>query len=206
MTRRPKSDGLRVTKVGLWYFLFLLIVLLAATNTGNNGLFLALAVMGSALVVSHLLAAINVRALEIRLRPPAEIFANSPGQLEIEIANRSRWLPRWLLILTIDPADVEPPIERRGLRTAPLFLPYLKRRQEERDRVELLMRRRGRHRIAGARITSLSLSFPFRFFPQGSTLCDRRRVPSRDLLAFGGAPRPYRQGNRRVDPAGGLGP
>ena len=40
-----QRSGLRLTRVGLWFLVFAVIVLLAASNTGNNGLFLVLAVM-----------------------------------------------------------------------------------------------------------------------------------------------------------------
>ena len=173
---RSRSDGLRLTKVGLWFSIFLVIVLVAATNTGNNGLFLALAVMGSALVVSHFVAGWNVRGLAVRLHPPAEIFAASPARLGVEIENRSRWLPRWLLILHLDPRDVEPPLDGGGLRTPPLFVPHLGPRDRHRGRVELLVRRRGRHRIARTRVTSL---FPLGFFKKG-----RRYGADTELLVY----------------------
>lgn len=162
--RRPRSDGLRLTKVGLWFSVFLLVVLVAATNTGNNGLFLALAVMGAALAVSYVLARWNVRGLKIVLHPPVEIFAASPARLGVEIENRSLWLPRWLLILAIDPRDVEPDFTERDLSMSPLFVPYLGRRQRHRDRADLLVRRRGRHRLSRTRVLSL---FPLGFFRQG---------------------------------------
>lgn len=138
----------------------LLIVLVA----GNNGLFLALAVMGAALVVSWVLARWNVRGLVVRLRPPVEIFAASPAHVDLELENRGRVLPRWLLLLALEARDVEPELEERGLMVPPLFVPHLGRHERHRDRVELLMRRRGRYRITAARVVSL---FPLGFFRQG---------------------------------------
>ena len=53
---RPVPEGIRITKVGLWYVLFTVIVGVAATNTGNNALYLVLAVMLALLVVCAALA------------------------------------------------------------------------------------------------------------------------------------------------------
>lgn len=164
MTSRPRSDGFRITKVGSWFVIFLVVVLLAATNTGNNGLFLVLAVMGAALLASQLVAARNVRGLAIEVTPPLEVFAHRPARLAVTVKNRGRWLPRWLLIFAVDPADVEPRLERRQCRTHPLLVPYLGPRRRVRNRIELLMRRRGRHRLRSVAVSSL---FPLGFFRKG---------------------------------------
>jgi hypothetical protein len=42
---RPTPEGIRITKVGLWFVLFTVIVGVAATNTGNNALYLVLSTM-----------------------------------------------------------------------------------------------------------------------------------------------------------------
>ena len=47
LRRKSRGDGFHITKVGLWFLVFLLIIIAAATNTGNNGLFLVLAAMGN---------------------------------------------------------------------------------------------------------------------------------------------------------------
>lgn len=163
-----RSDGLQVTRVGLWFLVLLVLVIVAATNTGNNGLFLAMAVMGSAVLVSQVLGRWNVRGLEVRLRPPPEIFANTPVRLEVEVRNTSRWLPRCLLIVAVDPRDVEPLFRRAHdvveVRSAPALLPHLERRQETLAHLELAMRRRGRHLVPRVHVSSL---FPVGFFRKG---------------------------------------
>ena len=164
MSRRSRGDGFHITKVGLWFLVFLLIVGVAATNTGNNGLFLVLAVMGAAMVVSDLAGRLNVRGLGIALAAPVEIFANSPSRLDVILENRSRWLPRWLLVATVEPGDVEPSSHRPRRRMKPLLVSHLAAAEEERGHLELLMRRRGRLRLRAAHLTSL---FPLGFFRKG---------------------------------------
>ncbi len=175
MFSKSRGDGFHITKVGLWFAVFLLIVVVAATNTGNNGLFLVLAVMGAALLVSEALGRLNVRGLAVAPSPPLEVFANRPSHLNVEVANRSRWLPRWLLVTTVAPRDVEPPgLPRRRLR--PFLTPHLPRRAASRGQIELLARRRGRLRIRYLHVTSL---FPLGFFRNG-----RRYATDLELLVY----------------------
>ncbi len=176
MLRRSKGDGFHITKVGLWCFVFLLIVVVAATNTGNNGLYLVLAVMGAAMVVSEVVGRINVRGLEITLAAPVELFANSPSYLDVTLTNRDRWLPRWLLVTTVEPRDIKPPSHRPRRRMKPLLVSHLAGRTQTRGHLELLMPRRGRLRIGTAHLTSL---FPLGFFRQG-----RRYRAELELLIY----------------------
>ncbi len=179
--RGSKGDGLRITKVGFWFLIFLLVVVVGATNTGNNGLFLVLAVMGSAVVVSDVAGRINARGLRVALSAPGEIFANRPSHLTVSLANRSRWLPRWLTVLTVDPVDVAPlsdmpradPPRRRG---KPFLVAYLPRRSESRGQIEIMMRRRGRWRVRYVHATSL---FPLGFFRRG-----RRHRADVEIMVF----------------------
>ncbi len=58
----------------------------------------------------------------------------------------------------------------------PLYIPFLGRRDQRRDRLEVLVRRRGRHVVSRARVTSL---FPLGFFRKG------RRCPvAAELLVY----------------------
>ncbi len=179
--RRSKSDGIHITKVGLWFLIFLLVVVLGATNTGNNGLYLVLAVMGGAVVISEVSGRLNVRGLRIELCAPAEIFANSPSHLNVSVANRGRWLPRWLLVLTVEPGDVVAP-KRKSLKTParrkakPWLVSHLPRRSESAGPIEVMMRRRGRWRVRYAHATSL---FPLGFFRRG-----RRYLSDLEILVY----------------------
>jgi len=154
--RRPRGGGLRLTKVGLGFLALAFVLLLAAVNTGNNGLYLALAVMGAMVLISQLAGAANVRRLRLALQPPAEIFANRPSHLTVEVENRG-WAPRWLLLLTVAGDG----FAHRLRRTPPLLVARLGRRQRHRGHLELLARRRGRLTLQGIEASSL---FPLGFF------------------------------------------
>lgn len=156
-----RSDGLLLTKLGRWLMVLLFILAIAATNTGNNGLFLALVMMAGALVVSHFAGALNVRGLRPRLVAPNEIFARAPVRFELDLENRSRWLPRWLLVSSLQGDDLEPAIEKAGRRTTRWLTSMLPPRGREKGQIELLPRRRGRRRIRAIHVTS---PFPMGFF------------------------------------------
>ncbi len=179
--RGSKSDGLRLTKVGLWFLIFLLVVVVGATNTGNNGLFLVLAVMGGATAVSEVVGRLNTRGLHLTLAVPSETFANSPSHLDVCLANRGRWLPRWLTMLTVEPGDLTMPvgmplIDSSRRRVRPFLVAYLPPGSESRGQIEIMMRHRGRWRVRYVHATSL---FPLGFFRRG-----RRHRTDVDILVF----------------------
>lgn len=149
---RPVPEGIRITKVGLWYVLFTVIVSIAATNTGNNALYMVLALMLGVLVASGLLSRQNVRGLEVVLEAPGEIYANRPFHLHFRLRNRGGWLPRWLLLFSVS---------RKG---RPLLVPYLPRRGHGVGDAELILPRRGRVSLEAVHVSSL---FPFGFFRKG---------------------------------------
>ena len=148
-TKISSPSQIRVTGAGLWYVLLTLLVAVAATNTGNNALFLVLALMLAFLSLSGLVSRWNLRGLEVDVRPPSELYANRPSLLHFELRNCSRWLPHWFLLVHAD--------RRERARLVPL----LPRGGYSRGWLELLRRRRGRHRLHRVHVAS---PFPFGFF------------------------------------------
>ncbi|MCP3958301.1 MAG: DUF58 domain-containing protein [bacterium] len=197
MFGRSRGDGLHITKVGLWFLVFLGIMAVAATNTGNNGLFLVVAVMAAAVAVSEILGRINVRGLEIELASPGEIFANSPSHLNVKLRNRGRLLPRWLLVTTVEPKDIEPPAHRPRRRMKPVLVPHLPRGVEADSHLELMMRRRGRLEVRFAHVTSL---FPLGFFRKGRRYRTRLELLIYPEIFAPSATRPAQLGKSGEEP------
>src|SRR5262249_23649226 len=104
------------------------------------------------LVVSGLSSRVNLRALGFELEPPSEVFANRPFHVRLHVRHGGWLLPRWLLVFSL--AD-----EGR-----PLLVPYLPRRGSSPGWLELMLRRRGRHRIDWVHVGSI---FPLGFFHKG---------------------------------------
>lgn len=149
--RRGVPEGIRITRVGLWFVLFTVIVGIAATNTGNNSLYLVLSMMLALLAVSGVVSRWNLRRLEIGIEPPGELFARRPTLVDFTLRNAGR-LPRWLLLVGLGPAGPW------------RLVPYLRAGQSARGSLETLFPRRGRHPLAAAHVASL---FPLGFFRKG---------------------------------------
>jgi uncharacterized protein (DUF58 family) len=82
-----------VTGVGIAYVLAVLVLGVAALNTGNNLLYVIVAAMLAAILISGVASAIVLRDLELDIRLPEQVFAGSPILGNIVIRNRRRWLP-----------------------------------------------------------------------------------------------------------------
>jgi uncharacterized protein (DUF58 family) len=90
MTRLIPDWEIRITNFGLGYILMCLVVAIGATNTGNNGLYLVLAGMLAAMVVSGVLSRRNVRGVSCRIEPVGEVVATRHSLLKITFENHLR--------------------------------------------------------------------------------------------------------------------
>ncbi|HEX9942869.1 MAG TPA: DUF58 domain-containing protein [Thermoanaerobaculia bacterium] len=151
-SRRAAPEGVRITTVGLWYVLFTMLVAVAATNTGNNALYMVLALMFSVLILSGVVSRENVRGLDAELAPPGEVFANRPFAVGFILRSRALVFPRWFLLFALS-------------RSAqPLLIPYLPRRGKSAGQLEMMVGTRGFHSFPFVHVSSL---FPFGFFRKG---------------------------------------
>ncbi len=149
-TKAP--EGIRITKVGLWYVLFAVLVAIAATNTGNNALYLVVAVMLGVLVVSGVVSRYNVDRLDAAVEVRGDVFANEPFTVDFSLRNRSRLFPHWFLLVAASKSGI------------PRLVPYLPRKERSQGRLEILLRHRGVQEIPAVHVSSL---FPFGFFRKG---------------------------------------
>ena len=94
----------RVTNLGLGFILLTLVVAVAATNTGNNGLYILVSLFLGALVVSGIVSRRNVENVAVELNGPAEIFAGVPVRFTLRLTNLGR-LPRRGLLVKISSAS-----------------------------------------------------------------------------------------------------
>jgi uncharacterized protein (DUF58 family) len=82
-----------VSRVGVIYVVSVVFIGIAALNTGNNLLYIIVAAMLAAIVVSGLGSALVLRGLELDVRLPEHVFARRPIAGKIILRNRRRWLP-----------------------------------------------------------------------------------------------------------------
>jgi uncharacterized protein (DUF58 family) len=99
LARRVALERLRqtfhyeVTKVGAVYVLVTLVIGIAALNTGNNLLYIVVAAMLAAILVSGVVSAVVLRGLELEVRLPEHVFAGRTVLGRIVLRNSRRFLP-----------------------------------------------------------------------------------------------------------------
>ena len=99
LARRVAVERLResfdydVTRAGIIYVLVTLVIAIAALNTGNNLLYIVVAAMLAAILVSGVASAWVLRYLELDIRLPEHVFAGRPVMGRIVVQNPRRLLP-----------------------------------------------------------------------------------------------------------------
>jgi len=82
-----------VTREGLAYMVIVLIIGIAALNTGNNLLFIVLSAMLAAIIVSGIASAAMLERVEMEITLPEHVFANDTVVGRVNLRNKSRWWP-----------------------------------------------------------------------------------------------------------------
>jgi uncharacterized protein (DUF58 family) len=161
----PRIDY-RLTREGVVYITGIFVVALAALNTGNNLLFMVLACLLAGILVSGVISQIVLRDVELRLELPEHIFAGRPVRALAELINHKQALPSFSLRLVGSPSKSSTRAGRakdalaNDILPAPVYFPYLPRRQAVQQSVELLFPRRGLYRQESL---GLQTRFPFGF-------------------------------------------
>ncbi len=147
----------RLTRQGWVYLAGIILVALAALNTGNNLLFLILSTLVAAILMSGILSSITLSGVELRLELPEHIFATRAVRTVIELRNEKLTLPSFSM-------RVEAATKKGGPAPAmletPVYFPYLPKREHVRQVVPMTFPRRGLYRQEAFRIVT---RFPFGF-------------------------------------------
>jgi uncharacterized protein (DUF58 family) len=99
LARRVAIERLRqtfhyeATRAGVVYVLVTLVIGIAALNTGNNLLYIVVAAMLAAILVSGVVSAMVLRSLELDVRVPEHVFAGRAVSGRIVLRNARRWIP-----------------------------------------------------------------------------------------------------------------
>lgn len=134
--RRPGSDSaltrarrrmrpprmLRATRAGWCFIAIIFGVGFAALNTGNNLLYLVLALMLAFLVLSGLLSEASLRGIEVERHLPRELFARTANRVVLRVRNRQKRVASFAISLEdqVDrPAGVETVGRCFALRVGP---------------------------------------------------------------------------------------
>ena len=125
----------------------------AAVNTGNNLLYLLVSALLGFMSVSGVLGKWNLAKVDFRFLLPDEIYDGVPTLLGIELFNRRRYLPIFLMEISV--AD----------RT--VFFPLVDPLQGRQKSVEITLSGRGRQQLPEASVRS---RFPVNFFVRSQGL------------------------------------
>ncbi len=115
----------KITREGWLYILGIILISLAALNTGNNLLFLILASLIAIILMSGILSSITLSGVAMRLQLPEHIFAGQPVRASIELENEKLTLPSFSLRVEAVTAKNSPPA---ALLETPVYFPYLPKR------------------------------------------------------------------------------
>jgi len=147
----------KVTREGWFYMAGIILISLAALNTGNNLLFLILACLIATILMSGILSSITLSGVAMRLQLPEHIFAGQQVRASIELENEKRTLPSFSLRVESVKAKDSP---STPLLKTPVYFPYLPKRGRAQQSVPMSFPTRGVYRQDAFRIVT---RFPFGF-------------------------------------------
>ncbi|MGB7438771.1 MAG: DUF58 domain-containing protein [Candidatus Acidiferrum sp.] len=154
----------RLPREGWIYIAGIVLVALAAINTGNNLLFLILACLIASILMSGVLSSLTLAGVELNLQLPDHIFAGQTVRGTVELKNEKQTLPSFSL-------KVEGTKKKNAsaavLLATPVYFPYVPRGETVRQSVPLRFARRGLYRQEAFRIVT---RFPFGFLQKARRL------------------------------------
>jgi len=154
----------KVTRAGWFYIVGIILISLAALNTGNNLLFLILASLIGIILMSGILSSITLSGVAMRLQLPEHIFAGQPIRASIELENEKLTLPSFSLRVEAVTAKNSP---AAALLEKPAYFPYLAKRGRVHQTVPISFPARGVYRQDAFRIVT---RFPFGFLQKAHRL------------------------------------
>lgn len=156
-----KNRTLQLTREGLGFIMILIGVGLGAINTGNNLLYLILAMCCSFIVVSGVLSEMSLKKLSTQGEAPAYLYAREPGSLKLKLSNHKQWAPSYSIRVKTtqfrQPYTLEP---------EPYFF-FIPSKSTIEKPVMLTAAKRGHLKITACR---LATRFPFGFFYKTKTI------------------------------------
>jgi uncharacterized protein (DUF58 family) len=170
------------TREGGICLLIIALVAAAALNTGNNLLFLILAVLLAGVLMSGLFSGIILSGLEIDLSVPEHVFAGKPTPARLTFRNRKRLFPSYSVTVSFGspckhPANASFIHPAAGQCSKPLSKPvhepYLPHRSAAAENVEIQFPSRGRYQLEGFTVSS---KFPFGILRRKRMLAGRCEV------------------------------
>lgn len=163
------------TREGKRFLLVTLLIAMAAFNTGNNLIYLILAMMLSIFSVSVIVLGINLGGLDLRVSVLQPVFAKQAARLNIFITNAKKFVPSYSLKIhpphggSYDPFlkgvydGVSTSEPRGGVAPGQGYIAYVPASSEASGSATVFFKSRGVYRYGDFTVES---GFPFIFFRQ----------------------------------------
>lgn len=169
------------TREGAIYLLMTALIAIAAVNTGNNLLFMILAILLAGMLVSGVLSKAVLGGLSLDLALPEHVFAGEPVRAAMTIQNTKRIIPSFSLTVTASRRKIKKALGAggssavldRSILTAPVYAPFVPARGLVREEVELRFSRRGRYEDDGFEVSS---KFPFSILRRKRIIASKRQI------------------------------
>lgn len=189
LARRTSLEWLRssvdyhLTREGTAFIMAIFVVAIAALNTGNNLLFLILAALLAAIIMSGVVSRMVLGGVELGILLPDHVFARQPVLARVRLRNAKQLLPTFSVHVGggNDPKGWfarlrNPERPPGGLLGKGAYFPYLRAQTAATQSLEVKFPRRGLYRQEHF---SVSTRFPFGFLEKVL------KVPAKyDLLVY----------------------
>ena len=177
LARRTSLEWLRasvdyhLTRPGLIYLGAIFVVAIAALNTGNNMLFLILAAMIAAILVSGVVSRMVLSGVAVDVALPDHVFARQPVLARVTLANGKPLLPTFSVLVGGPRQDKDAILLQRGV-----YFPFVKAQHFASQVLEITFPHRGLYREERL---ALSSRFPFGFLEKV-----RKMPAAREMVVF----------------------
>ncbi len=152
--------SLHLPNSGLVFLALILLVTVLALTSGNNLLYLVLAVLLATMLISWIVSRLSISGMTVRVHYPDHIFAGEAVFFDVTATNRKRFLPSFSVVTALSGKSVqggERQISWLG------YFPIVPSRTQVRSRIERVFPQRGLYPVNGIIIAS---GFPFGFIEQ----------------------------------------
>ncbi len=148
--------GFRLTKSGKIFFGFLFCIIVIAMATGNNLLYLILAVLLGFMIISGIESEMNLRHIEIARVIPAEVYAGTPASMGYLLRNQRNHSER---LIIRDAAAVR--------------IDLLRKQQTELLHADMTFPKRGKTSLKSI---TISTTFPYGLFEKSITFESEQEI------------------------------
>ncbi|MGC8650439.1 MAG: DUF58 domain-containing protein [Hydrogenobaculum sp.] len=156
--------NVKITPLGIFYIIIMLLFGFAAINTANNLLYMITSFMMAFMIISGVISYYNIKFLEVTFVKAYDFFANEPGIAVLSIKNRKNW-PSFLLNIFVA-KDLHKDVKRFFKKYKTFEVLYeksifiLKAKEEKQIEIILSFEKRGNYKELEIYLSS---DFPFGF-------------------------------------------